>query len=257
MIAEGTPPERFALEHAHYDEDLPFWRALADDCGGPVLDLGAAVGRVAIPLARDGHEVWALDGSPGMLAELGRRLQVEPADAAARVRCVQADLRDFSLGRTFPLAIMPINTLQALLTRADQLACLRRIRAHLQPDGEFVFDVAVPDLDAIEAQLGAVAPGEIWRDTDSGITLVHSSRFDRVDRAAGNVAFTAQIDEIAADGGVTTHVRPHVVHLFPPSEMWELMSDAGMEVRAVLGDFAGGPLEPGVERQIVRCGVAR
>ena len=257
MIAEGTPPKRFALEHAHYDEDLPFWRSLAGEHGGPVLDLGAAVGRVAIPLARDGHEVCALDASPGMLAELERRLQLEIPDVGARVRCVHADLRDFSLGRTFPLALMPMNTLQALLTRTDQLACLRRIRAHLDPAGEFVFDVAVPDLDAIEAQLGAVAPGEVWHDADSGVSLVHSARFDRVDRAAGNVAFTAQIDEIAADGGVTTHLRPHVVHLFPPTELWELLSDAGMEVRAVLGDFAGGPLEPGAERQIVRCAVAR
>ena len=255
MIAEGTPPERFALEHAHYAEDLPFWRALANDRGSPVLDLGAAVGRVAIPLARDGHEVWALDGSPGMLAELGRRLQTEPADVAARVRCVAADLRDFALGRTFPLAIMPMNTLQALLTPVDQLACLRRIGTHLDRDGEFVFDVAVPDLDAIEDQLGAVAPGGVWRDGDSGVTLVHSARFDSVDRRTGTVGFTAQIDEVGPDGGVTTHLRPHTVHLFPPSELWELIVDGGMEVRAVHGDFRGGPLEPGAERQIVRCGV--
>ena len=255
MIAEGTPPERFAVEHAHYAEDLAFWRALANDRGGPVLDLGAAVGRVAIPLARDGHEVWALDASSGMLEELGRRLRAESADVGARVRRVQADLRDFALGRTFPLAVMPMNTLQALLTRTDQLACLRRVRAHLDADGEFVFDVAVPDLDMIEAQLGTVAPGEVWRDSDSGNTLVHSARFDKVDRVTGNVEFTAKIEEIAPDGGVTTHLRLHVVHLFPTSELWELIVDAGMEVRAVHRDFAGGPLEPGAERQIVRSGV--
>jgi SAM-dependent methyltransferase len=257
VIAEGTPPERFALEHAHYAEDLPFWRGLARDRGGPVLDLGAAVGRVTVPLARDGHEVWALDGSPGMLQQLGLRLQSEPAEVVARVRCVVADLRDFALGRTFPLAIMPMNTLQALLTRTDQLACLRRIRTHLDADGEFVFDVAVPDLDAIEGQLGAVAPGAFWRDGESGATLAHSARFDSVDRRTGTVGFTAQIDEIGPDGVVTTHLRPHTVHLFPPSEMWELIVDAGMAVHAVHGDFAGGALEPGADRQIIRCGVAR
>ncbi len=256
MIAEGTPPERFALEHAHYAEDLPFWRALAAGAAGPVLDLGAAVGRVAIPLARDGHEVWALDGSPGMLRELGQRLEAEPAGVAARIRCVEGDLRDFTIGRSFPLAIMPMNTLQALLPREEQLACLRRVRAHLDAGGEFVFDVAVPDLDAIDGQLGVVTPGGVWRDEATGVTLVHSARFDRVDRRAGNVAFTAQIDEIDPDGAVTTHLRPHLVHLFPPSELWELVVAAGLEVRAVYGDFAGGPLEPGSERQVVRCGVA-
>lgn len=254
MIVEGTPPERFALEHAHYAEDLPFWRRLAAGGGGPVLDLGAAVGRVAIPLARDGHEVWALDGSPGMLRELERRLEAETADVAGRIRCVHADLRDFALERSFPLAIMPMNTLQALLLREDQLACLRRVGAHLDSDGEFVFDVAVPDLDAIGDQLGVTTPGGVWRD-ESGVTLVHSARFDSVDRPAGNVAFTAQIDEIDGDGTVTTHLRPHLVHLFPPSELWELLAGAGLEVRAVYGDFGGGPLESRSEHQIVRCGV--
>jgi SAM-dependent methyltransferase len=256
VIVEGTPPERFALEHAHYDEDLPFWQALAADTAGPVLDLGAAVGRVAIPLARTGHEVWALDGSGGMLRELERRLEAEPADVATRIRCVNGDLRDFTLSRSFPLAIMPMNTLQALLSREDQLACLRRVRAHLDADGAFVFDVAVPDLDAIGDRLGIVTPGGVWRDAETGVTLVHSARFDSVDRCAGNVAFTAQIDEIDEDGGVTTYLRHHLVHLFPPSELWELVVEAGLEMRAVHGDFDGGPLGSRSERQIVRCGVA-
>jgi SAM-dependent methyltransferase len=255
VIVEGTPPERFALEHAHYTEDLPFWRTLAAGAAGPVLDLGAAVGRVAIPLARDGHEVWALDGSPGMLRELRRRLDGEPAEVAALVTCVEGDLRDFTLGRRFPLAIMPMNTLQALISRDDQLACLRRVAAHLDAQGELVFDVAVPDLDAIERQLGVATPGCVWRDPDTGVTLVHSARFDHVDRGAGNVAFTAQVDEVDGAGAVTTHLRPHLVHLFPSSELWELVSDAGLEVRAMYGNFAGGPLEPGAERQIVRCGL--
>lgn len=257
MIVEGTPPERFAVEHAHYVEDLPFWRALAGAASGPVLDLGAAVGRVTIPLARDGREVWALDGSPGMLRELEHRRDAEPAAVAARIRVIPADLRDFSLGRSFGLAIMPMNTLQALLHRDDQLACLRRIGAHLDPGGELVFDVAVPDLDAIAGQLGVMTPGGVWRDGQTGVTLVHSARFDSVDRRAGNVAFTAQIEEIDVDGAVTTHLRHHHVHLFAPSELWELVAEAGLEMRAVYGDFDGGPLEPGSERQIVRCGIAR
>ncbi|MGE3139883.1 MAG: class I SAM-dependent methyltransferase, partial [Thermoleophilia bacterium] len=76
---------RFTAEHAHYTEDLAFWRATAARTGGPVLDLGCAAGRVAIPLARDGHEVWALDASLEMLAELGQRLAAEPAEVAGRV----------------------------------------------------------------------------------------------------------------------------------------------------------------------------
>lgn len=256
MIAEGTPPARFAREHAHYDVDLPFWRALAADAGSPVLDLGAAVGRVAIPLARDGAEVWAVDGSAGMIAELRRALGAEPAAVAGRVRTVVADLRRLTVGRTFPLAVMPMNTLQTLLTREDQLACLGRVRDHLNPDGEFVFDLVLPDLDAIGANIGVVQPGDRWRDPDTGVTINHSAWYDAVDPETATVTFTTRVDEVDPSGRVESHLRPQTVHLFSPTEIWELVHEAGMEVRAAFGDFDGAPLDVHSDRQIYRCGVA-
>src|SRR5205823_1495015 len=100
-MSEHGYAERFAIEHAHYTEDLPHWRRLARELGSPVLDLGAAVGRVALPLAADGAEVWALDADPDMLAELGRRLAETDAHLAGRVHPVHGDLRSFALGRRF------------------------------------------------------------------------------------------------------------------------------------------------------------
>jgi hypothetical protein len=78
-----------------------------------------------------------------------------------------------------------------------------------------------------------------------------------VDRATGTVAFTARIDESRPHDGLVTYLRPHTVHLFLPSELWELLADVGLEVRAVHGDFDGSPLERSAERQVYRCGVAR
>lgn len=256
MIVEGTPPGRFAVEHAHYTADLPFWTALAHEAGSPVLDLAAAVGRVALPLARDGHEVWALDGSDGMLAELRAALEGETDEVRSRVHPVRADMRDFSLGRTFPLAIMPMNSLQTLLERDEQLACLTAVRGHLDPLGEFAFDLILADLDAVARNLGAVQAGATWHDDTSGATLNHSAWFDAADPATGTVTFTTRIDEIAPGGEERTHLRPQTVHLFTPTEVWELAVDAGLEMRAVYGDFDGRPLEPDAERQIYRCGVA-
>ena len=48
------------VECGRYAADLPLWRGLADEASGPVLDVGAGTGRVAIDLARRGHEVTAL-----------------------------------------------------------------------------------------------------------------------------------------------------------------------------------------------------
>ena len=257
MIVEGTPPGRFAREHAHYTEDLPFWLALADEVGGPVLDLGCAVGRVTVALARAGHEVCALDGSAGMVDALNGVLAHEPPEVAARVTTAVADFRDLDLGaHRFPLALMPMNSLQALLTRDEHVASLRGVRRHLAPGGVFAFDVAVPDLESIAHALGRVQPGTTWDEADSGISLAHSAWFESVDPVTGTVSFTSRIDERQPDGSTETHLRPHTVHLFSPTELWELLHEAGFEVQAVYGDFDGRPFSDDAERQIYRCGVA-
>lgn len=54
-------------------------------------------------------------------------------------------LRRFDLGRTFPLILLPANTLGHLLTRQDQADYLQCVRRHLFPDGHFVLKMFVPD----------------------------------------------------------------------------------------------------------------
>ncbi|MEO8688852.1 MAG: class I SAM-dependent methyltransferase, partial [Solirubrobacteraceae bacterium] len=77
------------IECGGYAADLPLWRELAAAEAGPVLDVGAGAGRVALELARHGHAVTALDRDAALLAELearagaaGLELRAEVADAA-------------------------------------------------------------------------------------------------------------------------------------------------------------------------------
>ena len=96
------------LECGSYAADLPLWRALADRTGGPVLDVGAGTGRVALDLARRGHEVIALDCDEGLLEALGPRAEGLP------VRTLAADARDFALDAPVRLCIVPMQTIQLL-----------------------------------------------------------------------------------------------------------------------------------------------
>src|SRR5271166_6390245 len=107
------------LECADYDADLPLWRALAAETGGPVLDVGAGTGRVALALARQGIEVVALDRSAALLDALSVRA------AGLPVRTLTADAREFSMAQRFALIIVPMQTLQLLEGRAGRVAFLR------------------------------------------------------------------------------------------------------------------------------------
>ena len=119
------------LECGDYREDLPFWRALAAETGGPVLDIGAGTGRVTVDLVAAGLDVVALDIEPALLAALSHR--------AGRSRPLSADACTFELDRRFGLIVAPMQTLQLL---DDREAFLRRALAHLRPGGLLAAAVA-------------------------------------------------------------------------------------------------------------------
>jgi SAM-dependent methyltransferase len=135
------------VEHGSYEADLPLWRQLAAATGGPILDLGAGTGRVAVDLAAQGHDVVALDSDPELLDELAAR--------AASVTTVHADARAFSIDAQFPLIIAPMSLVQILGGREGRVAMLRSVHAHLAPDGLFAAPISDPK-DAVPEEL--IAP---------------------------------------------------------------------------------------------------
>jgi SAM-dependent methyltransferase len=139
------------VECAGYAADLPLWRELADETGGPILDVGAGTGRVALDLARRGHRVTALDHDPELLAELRRRAGELPIDV------VEADARDFDLGRRFELVAVPMQTIQILGGRGGRERFLRCALEHLESGGLLVATVT-SELLAFDAHEQIILP---------------------------------------------------------------------------------------------------
>lgn len=129
-----TPVLWHDLECSPYAADLPLWRELAAGtapAGGPILDVGAGTGRVALDLARAGHEVVALDRDELLLGALRERAARERLD----VSTVTSDARAFALDRAFALVLAPMQTVQ-LLGGPDGVERFVHCAAdHLRPGG--------------------------------------------------------------------------------------------------------------------------
>jgi len=127
------------VECGSYGADLPLWRELARYAGGPILELGAGTGRVALDLAERGHAVTALDADAELLGELRRR-------AAARgltVAVLEQDAREADLADGgFALVIAPMQFLQVVGAWEERGAVLERVARALGRGGRFAAALA-------------------------------------------------------------------------------------------------------------------
>ncbi len=209
------------IECGGYDLDLALWRELADREGAPVLDIGAGTGRVALDLARRGHEVVALDREAALIDALRDR------GAGLPVTGVVADARDFALRRRFPLVVVPMQTLQLLggaSGRARFLACARE---HLAPGG--LIAAALADaLEAFDAEHDQ-PPVPDFREVGG---VVYASRPVAV-RDLGDRAAIERVREIVARDGTRT-VSDDVVELdrVDPEDFEEEAAAFGLRAQA-------------------------
>ena len=97
--------------------DLDLYLALADRADGPILELAAGTGRLAIPLAEAGHRVTGVDLDPAMLDRARTRARQRPR-RRDRLTLVEADLVGLRLpdGGPFGLAFIALNSLLVLPT---------------------------------------------------------------------------------------------------------------------------------------------
>jgi SAM-dependent methyltransferase len=150
-LEEFSDAQRYDAEDTS-DAGIAFYSGLAQETGGPVLEIACGTGRVSIPIARLGFAVTGLDIVPGMLAQARRKSAGLPARWAA------GDARTFDLGERFRLIFLTGNAFQAFLTRADQEALLGRVRAHLHDEGLFAFETRNPRWAGSGANLPQRAP---------------------------------------------------------------------------------------------------
>ncbi len=112
--------------------------ALGGVQGGDALDLGCGPGRHAIPLARRGFRVTAVDLSAFHLA----RARERAASANVSVEFVAADMRAFVRPDAFDLTLSIFTSFGYFEDAEDDLRVLQNIRESLRPGGVLVMDVA-------------------------------------------------------------------------------------------------------------------
>ncbi|MEW9835970.1 hypothetical protein [Mesorhizobium marinum] len=131
------------------------------------------------------------------------------------------------------------------LTRADQMAVIETIAAHLSPGGRFIFDSREP----------AAREWQEWTPELSRRTIVHAVLGEvaawndvRLDEATGVVAY----DTFYEGAGGRFHARSEIA--FPPRQaLAAMIESAGLFADRWMGNWSGADWTPGA-REIIPIG---
>lgn len=127
-----------------HSADIVPYLTLARSTGGPVLDLGSGAGRLAVPFARHGFSVEAVDRDQRSLTALRAWADRLQPRMSGSVDTIRADLAGMRLRRNYQLALLSGAMISAVHP-GERLRMLREIAGHLGAGGALVLDYTAHD----------------------------------------------------------------------------------------------------------------
>lgn len=234
--AHYEDPAYYQKTYADRTEDVRFYVREGKRAGGPVLEYGCGNGRITLALAQAGVQVVGVDISSAMLRDLRARLADEADGVRDRITVKRGDMRTFRAGRRFPLVICPFNAFLHLYTRQDVERFLRRVREHLAPKGQLVFDVTMPDATEL-----ARPPARLFRTPPFVYPEMGRVRYgERFDYDPLRQILFVNM-EFEPMSGADPFVTPLAHRQFFPQELEALLHYNGFVIERMVGDFHGAP----------------
>lgn len=238
------------IYHTHQSlrsEDIAFWRDLAQESGGPVLELGCGTGRVLLRLLKENFHVHGIDNDPEMLTFLRRMI---PPTLAWQVEVFEADMRSFDLGKQFPLIILPCNTFSTF-SGPDRKRIGAQCLKHLQPGGKFVFSIPNTLLLQDLEDHGAVELEDEFTHPATGNPIQVYSSWEK---AGDRITFYWRYDHLYPDGRITTAEHDNTHMLDSPQNYVAELREVGLKPSAAHGDFFQSKFTPDAPYFILAAG---
>lgn len=236
--------------HAPLTADLPFVLQLAQENGGPVLDLGCGTGRLLLPLAEAGYQVTGVDNSPQMLKIAGDRLAAKPPDVRELVTLWEKDIRNLAqeqITTKYSLALLSYNTLLHI-PEGEIGSLLNGIAGMLRSGGQLLIDLENPFL-----LTEAAFPKESVFET-SFIDEVSNQRVEQWSQSSLDIydqTLTVSWQFRAQDTEEEPALMKVVYHYFYPHQIIMRLQQAGFRLEKVVGNYQKEPFWEESERLIL------
>ncbi|MBL7256541.1 class I SAM-dependent methyltransferase [Paractinoplanes lichenicola] len=224
-----------------YDDDL-FMALLAERNAPRVLDFGCGTGRLAIAMAKAGHEVTGVDPARASLDAARRK------PGAEQVTWIEGSAEVLP-ARAFDAVLLTSHVAQFLVSDEQWLSTLRALRRSLVEGGRLIFDSRDPAdrrwlrWNPVDSRRTVVRPGgdriETWTEVNSEVE--------------GVVTFTRHY--LFTEGDELTSTA--TLRFRSESEIRTTVEAAGFDVDRIYGGWAKEPVGTGEDGELIVIAVAR
>jgi hypothetical protein len=189
------------------------------------LEFAIGTGRIALPLAARGMQVDGIELSPQMIERLRTK------EVGARLHVVCGDMSSVSTGRQYGLVYLVFNTIFNLLTVDSQINCFVNAARHLDDDGVFVVETALP---------------HTWMPSGTS-DYVHAEQVN-LDSVVFDVAKYDPVTQLLAENHVRIaatgiSMTPIVCRLITPGEMDLMARIAGLRLVSRFANWQRTPFD--------------
>ncbi len=194
--------------------------------GARIIDFGAGTGRLAIPLAREGFRVHAVEPSGPMLSQLVAKSSRE-ADPDA-ITTEQRDMQSYTGRGEFDVALCVFTVLIYVTTVPELRAVLKAMSDALRPGGRLLIDL--PHRSVFEG---------FTADTQDVFRIVRITRDPPETQPEVGTRFTFDEETLIKAPHLHRYHDRFPVRFWPPEVVRDYASDCGlMLVRDLSSEFA-------------------
>lgn len=225
--------------------DIPFYMDYTAAVTGPILELACGTGRLTIPMAEAGHEMWGLEYSETMLQQFERKRSQLPAPVANRIHLIHGDMSQFELNKEFPLILLPNRSFQLLLEEKLERSCLQVIHRHLAAEGTFIIDIGnfIPNKEAEKNWLNMEEHFD-WENHDPKTgCLVRRSHIRKEIDVEKQIIYPQKIYRVTKpDGNLETITKRAPWKYFSATQIRNLLLSSQFEIYKEMGSYEGDPI---------------
>lgn len=224
--------------------DNKFYLDKIKNTSGKVLEVGTGTGRLLIEALENGADIYGIDISPSMLNYLKAKLNTEQ-----QKRISLQNIIDFTSDIKYDLIVAPFRVFMHLTEKADQLDALNNAYYHLNPGGQFIFDVFVPDLRPLINGLENVTDFEGEYEPGKRVKRIVSSKPDLLNQII-NITFRFEWND-----GNSNYCKEWKTPLryFFRFELEHLVERSKFKKYRIAGDFNGNELDDDSKEFILIC----